>query len=138
MRYILTRLLWFAVVASLIAFGSLYMIENFILSREGGGNKVLVRDVIKPGEHNLSGMIMVPSMCDWLAVQTSQIEAKTYMLSFKTWREPYRDCENESVPRSFKATVFGPATGINFLASLDGRPLPISVVPSVYKKPISK
>ena len=134
MGYVVTRFVWFLIIASVIAFGSLYIIENYILSNYGTAPKVLVRDVIKPGEHSLSGMIMVPSLCDWLAVETSQIEEKTYELTFKTWKEPYRDCEHASVPRFFQATVFGPATGINFVATLDGKPLLISVVPTIYKK----
>lgn len=138
MGYFMSRFVWFLIVAGSVAYGSLWAIENLILSRDNNDFKVAVRDVIKPGEHNLSGMIMVPSLCDWLAVQTSQVGDMTYMLAFKTWREPYRDCKTESVPRSFQTVVFAPATGIDFMATLDGRPLPISVVPSVYRKQNSK
>ncbi|MEY4747409.1 MAG: hypothetical protein RLZZ416_458 [Candidatus Parcubacteria bacterium] len=140
MGYIVWPFLWFAFLAAAIAYGSYLFLGNIVHTRESGAlGSVMIRDELQPGVHNLFGMVSVPTPCDELIVHTEALSTSTFMLSFRTWREPaIKDCPKEETPRSFHAVVFGPAAGIEFVASLNGAGLPIVVLPYASKSGSSR
>ncbi len=88
---------------------------------------VLVRDSLKPGVHFLSGIVMVHRTCADLSVRSSKIDTGIYQLTFTTWEDPSIECVTDDTPRSFRTAVAAPAAGVQFIASLDGEPLRLSV-----------
>ncbi len=122
--------MWFFVATSLVSYGSYLVAGSIVHARAAGTyDPVVIRDVLGPGIHRLSGMIMVPTPCDQLSVRTHAVSSSTYMLVFKTWREPSVNCDTIEMPRPFHETVFAPATGVEFVATLDGASIPILVLP---------
>ena len=91
----------------------------------------MVRDELRAGEHQLSGMVMVPTSCHELSVDTATISRTDYALVFKTWREPSVTCSDDEVPRAFHTVLFAPAANVNITATLDGSGLPLIVLPIV-------
>lgn len=132
MGAILSRMLWFFVVASLIAY-ALYLVAGNIVSAQASGEHipVVVRDELGQGVHHLSGMLMVPTPCDQLSVRVEPSSDTTFVLVFRTWREPSVDCAMDKTPRYFRAILFAPSTGIGFTATLDTIGFPILVLPTV-------
>ncbi len=86
-----------------------------------------VRDVLKPGVHALSGMVMVQRTCDELTLTTETVSQTVHKLVFKTWQQPSITCVSEDAPRAFRAVVLGPAAGLTFIATLDDMPLTLVV-----------
>ena len=130
MEGMFSRLGWFSVVAIAIAY-ALYLIVGSIVNAEASGAHapVLIRDAVQANVHQLSGMIMVPTSCDELSVTKQTISPTNYALVFETWREPSIACTSDATPRPFQVTVFAPATGVYFSATLNGIAVPIAVVP---------
>ncbi len=125
------RLVWFFVVASALSYSIFLVAGNAIYTQALGESRVvLVRDFLKVGEHHLSGMVMVPSTCDQLSVETKEVDTATFLLAFQTWRQPYVDCEHTDTPRSFRVVVFAPSVGVRFIGTLDGAPLELAVTPA--------
>lgn len=130
MGAILSRMIWFFVVASLVAYATYLVAGNIVNAQASGENApVIVRDELGKGVHHLSGMVMVPTPCDQLSVRVDPISATQYALVFHTWREPSVDCKMDETPRYFRAILFAPSTGIGFTATLDGIGFPIIVLP---------
>ena len=132
MGAIFSRMLWFFVVASLVAYAS-YLVAGSIVSAQasGEGIPVIVRDELGRGVHHLSGMVMVPSPCDQLSVRVEPSSDATFVLLFRTWHEPSVDCAADETPRYFRAILFAPSTGVGFTATLDGIGFPIVVLPAL-------
>lgn len=125
------RLVKFTVIASCTAFLAFFVSDHAMSAfAEEGSATVVIRDVVGTGVHALSGIVMLPSLCDQLRVSSEKLETTRYHLVFSTWREPYRDCVAEETPRHFKSQVFAPSAGISFTAELDEKPLAIIVVPT--------
>ena len=76
---------------------------------------------------------MVDANCDEVSVRTEQLSEVEFELVLRTWSAPSIVCTEEQVSRAFRAVVFAPAAGVRFVASLDGLPLPITVVPVPIK-----
>lgn len=126
------RLVWFGIVASAFSYAGLLMMGSFVSAHAAQAYEpTLIRDDISAGAHHLSGMIMVPSSCDQLSVRGEQVSDTTYVLRFTTWREPSVACDVEEVPRAFRTVVFAPATGVEFIATLDDRPISIATIVSL-------
>lgn len=132
MSEMISRVLWFAVVAVTLSY-AVYLVVGSVLNARGSGayESVVIRDELGPGSHNLSGMVMVPTPCHQLSMRTEALSTSTYMLLFRTWREPSVYCAATEVPRYFRAVLFAPSTGVEFGATLDDRGLPIIVVPTI-------
>ena len=96
MRAIFSRMLWFLVVASFVAY-AVYLVAGNIVNAQasGEGIPVIVRDELGRGVHHLSGMVMVPSPCDQLSVRVEPSSDTMFVLLFRTWREPSVDCAAE-------------------------------------------
>jgi hypothetical protein len=128
------HLVWFFIVSTVVAYAVFLVAGSTIIRQaEADVNTVLVRDALAPGVHHLSGMVMVPRTCAQLTVRTRETETFTYEIAFGTWEEPNIECEEEPVPRRFTTVVFAPATGITFVGSFDGAPLPLVVYPVIGK-----
>lgn len=125
----LIRLVWFTIVASAIAYVIFLVAGSLTNTDIFSSNPIVIRDVLGSGTHQLSGMLMVPSTCDDLSAQTQELSSTTYELVFQTWQESSVVCKNEETPREFHVVAFAPATGVQFLATLDGTGFPIVVVP---------
>ncbi len=132
MSEMVSRVLWFAVVAVALS-STVYLVVGSALNARDSGvyESVVIRDELGPGVHRLSGMVVVPTPCHQLSVRTEALSISTYMLLFRTWREPSVYCAATEVPRYFRAVLFAPSTGVEFGATLDDKGLPIVVVPTI-------
>lgn len=133
MAEILRRLLWFFIVSCAIAYALFLLVGSTIHAQAIDQSRVVVaRDSLGQGVHNLAGMVMVHSSCAELSVRTEQLSQNTFELQFSTWNEPsLPSCAQEDTPRSFRALIFAPSVGVNFVATLDDEPLILSVIPSI-------
>jgi len=132
MGAIFSRMIWLLVVASLVAYATYLVAGNMVNAEASGENiPVIVRDELGQGVHHLSGMVMVPSSCDQLSVRVEPRSDITFVLVFRTWREPSTDCILDETPRYFRAILFAPSTGVGFSATLDGLGFPIVVLPAL-------
>ena len=131
MSAIISRMLWFFVVASLLAYAT-YLVAGSIVHAQASREytPVTVRDELGQGVHHLSGMVMVPTRCDDVSVRAEEVSSGTYTLVFRSWREPSTDCPADETPRYFRAVVFAPSVGVQFTASYDGTGFPIVVLPA--------
>lgn len=135
MSEVLWRMLWIATLTVATAYGSYIFLGNLLKtdnSREL--REVIASDIVSPGEHRISGMIMVPSQCHGLSVHVQQTTPSSYLLAFETWEEPYRDCPREEAVREFHAVTFAPSIGATFNATLDGKPFSLQLLEQYRKK----
>ena len=126
---LIRRLVWFAVVATAACFAIFFVLGNFFVASAQDEGPVPVRDVITSGTHRLSGILVLPLSCEELSVQPRQVSASEYALVFTTWQDPSIACPQTPTPRQFNAVVFAPSDGISFIATLDGKNIPIIVLP---------
>lgn len=132
MSDILRRMVWFFILSCAFAYGTFLVVGSAIRSEAVDRTRiVLVRDVLKPNEHHLSGMVMAHTTCAQISLTTEAVDAVTYRLVFKTWETPSVRCVAEDTPRSFRTVVFAPAVGVHFVASLDDELLTLVVEPVV-------
>lgn len=125
-----SRLAWFTAVAIVVAYVASALLGGIVNAKASGQNDpVFIRDKLHANEHDLSGMIMVPTPCDELSVQTESISQTDFALLFKTWHEPSVTCNSDATPRAFEAVLFAPATGVTFTATLNNKDIPVAVVP---------
>lgn len=124
------RLFYFALLASALAY-VVYLIGGATIyaQEELRQRTVWVRDHVSPNMHRLAGMVTLPSSCMELTVKTVQLSPSAFTLIFETWEHPYVECEHVPTRVAFHEIVFAPALGITFIATLDGKPLPIIVAP---------
>jgi hypothetical protein len=128
----LSRLAWFFIVSSAVAYVVFLVVGATIHARAIDASRIVTaRDVLKANEHRLSGMVMVQSTCAQLSVRAEQMSPTVYHLEFSTWEAPSVECEIVDVPRAFQTVVFAPATGVDFVATLDGEELPLVVIPTI-------
>jgi hypothetical protein len=97
----------------------------------GESSPIVVRDELKANQHQLSGMVNVPTPCDELSVKTQSVSDTNFELVFTTWRQPSMNCPDDPTPRAFRTILFAPATGVYFVATLDGKAFPIAVIPVI-------
>jgi hypothetical protein len=121
------HLVWFAIIATAVSYCLLVVIGNFVTASAENNGPLLVHDVVKPGAHNLSGMLMVPSACDQLSVHPEKVSASTYMLAFQTWQDASVPCPPRETPREFNAIVLS-SSSVQFLATLNGNGFPIRII----------
>lgn len=135
MGEIIRRLVWFFFVASIGSYAVFLLVGGTIHAEAIDLSRVVqVRDVLKPGVHALSGMVMVSRTCDELVVATQEISATVHKLEFKTWQQPSIPCITEDVPRSFRASVVAPAAGVDFIATLNDLPLTVVVYQEIAQR----
>ena len=125
------RLVWFAIVSSAASFAIFAVLGNFAIAGAENAGPVFIRDVLSPGVHRFSGMLLVPLACDELSVQSKPMSSTTFQLIFETWQDPSIQCPEEPTPREFRTVVFAPSAGVTFFATLDGRGFPIQILPDL-------
>lgn len=125
------RLLWFFIIACVVAYACLVVIGNALADEvDAVSRTVLARDTLTPGAHHLAGMIMVDKTCTQVSLKARQTDTHSYLLEFTTWDDPAAsECVHEEVPRPFRTIVFAPATGVTMTATIDGAPLLLVVLP---------
>lgn len=124
------RLATFTLSASVVAFVVFLIVGTAIQVRANERMRTVVaRDVVGPNVHRISGMVMVSSTCTMLSVHPVQISPVAYKLPFETWENPDAECAQSPTAIPFHTTVFAPASGVTFIATLDDSPLPIIVTP---------
>ncbi len=129
---VVRRMFTFTLFAVVVAYAVFLMAGATIYAQEEQRSKtVWVRDEISPNIHRLAGMIMLPSSCHELSVKTEKLSSDAFKLVFTTWEHPYIECADGVTPVAFHEVVFAPAVGVTFIATLDGRPLPIVVSPEI-------
>jgi len=124
------RIIWFGIVASMLAIASHFFFGSVFAAGISGSDVVVLQHSYKASEnkHELTGMILVPSTCHDLTVRSRDVDANTVALIFETWEKPYaEDCVEEVEPRAFSVVAFAPKE-IDFMAVMDGSWLPISVI----------
>lgn len=132
MRDIAMRLVWLFVSLSMITYAIFLMIGSMIQAQAIDQSRIVaVRDVLAPGVHHLSGMVMMPRTCAQLTVASEMVSSGRYRLIFKSWDVPSIPCSTEDTPRSFRTIVFAPAAGVQFVGTLDEAPLTLVVHPAL-------
>lgn len=133
---IVRRMVWFFIVACAVAYMVFIALGSTIQARALDQSRIVViRDSLQVGAHYLSGIVMVRRTCSQLSVSYEKVSDALYSLRFTTWDEPSVPCATEDTPRSFRAVVFAPSTGVRFIGSLDDEPLQLSVIPVVTRTP---
>ena len=127
MSAFIRRTVWFFAIACLFGYSTYLLVGS--RSEAAAEPALMIRDEVARGAHHLSGTINVPSWCYQLSMQTKQISAIVYALHFRTWLEPAVGCQTGEVPRHFETIVFAPSAGIQIIATIDGKSLPIIVAP---------
>ncbi|MDR3571368.1 MAG: hypothetical protein P4L81_04170 [Candidatus Pacebacteria bacterium] len=125
------RLVWFAIVATAAFFAIFVVLGNFALLQAQNPGVLAIHDIVTPGTHSLSGILVLPLSCDELSVATQKVSDTEYLLAFQSWQDPSIDCPKAPAPRAFQAVALAPATGVQFVATLDGKPLPITIITDV-------
>lgn len=126
----LRRLTTFGIASCFVAYVIFIVAGAAIRAQAVEQSRVVwVRDVISPNRHMMSGIVVVDSTCTELIVQPQQVSEIAYELHFTTWEYPNIECEHTPTPRAFHTAVFAPAAGVEFIATLDNRPLPIIIAP---------
>ncbi len=125
-------LAWVTAVCCAVA-GAIFIIGGeFIFARgPAQSSPVMIRDARSAGTHEFSGMVTVAQTCDQLQEHIEKISPSVYKIAFTTWREPSVPCEPGPVPREFHDILFAPDEGVDFVATQDGAPLSILIVPAV-------
>ena len=132
MKDALVRLVWFFIVACATSYVVFLIAGSAIRAQAIDESRIfLIRDSLKPGVHYLSGIVMAPSTCAQISVRSKQVSTTTYELIFTSWEEPSVPCVQDDTPRSFRAVVFAPAAGVQFIGSLNEEPLSLAVIPVV-------
>jgi hypothetical protein len=124
-------MVWFSFIATVISIIVIAVLGNTMYADAEGRSIIVVRDLIRAGSHDLSGMVVVDKICDELSVNVAQINPQSYYLDFRTWEVPYRDCGEEGIPREFHITVAAPSAGVMFSGGLNGKPLSVVILPQI-------
>mgnify|MGYP001608515362 FL=1 len=90
-------------------------------------NLVLV-DHYANGQHELSGIAMVPTDCHEIAVRVEESSGRTVSLLFEVWQQsPKSLCEDRHAPRAVRSIVQAPED-IEFRALVNDIPVSLRVV----------
>lgn len=131
MADMIRRLVWFAIVAAAATFAIFVVLGNFATLGAASEGPVPIHDLVSSGSHRLSGMLLLPLSCDEISVRIQSISPNVYELAFQTWQDPSVQCPASPTPRLFQTIVLAPQSGVSFVATLDGKAFPISIIPDV-------
>jgi hypothetical protein len=127
MSEILIRLVWLCAVSTAMAYGFFLLFGSLFAVHKQ--TPIVIQDALMPGKHTVSGIVMVPSPCTELTVQTAKLSPTTYTLELQTWEDPSVACQKIETPRSFNTVAFAPTFGIQFVVYLDGKTVPFQIIP---------
>lgn len=128
MANIIRDLIWFAVVAAAATFAIFVVLGSEVTAHAQDPGPAVFHDVISPGAHQLSGIVLVPYACDELTVQPEKIAGAEYELVFTTWKDPSIACPETPTARGFETVLFAPSLGITIIAALDSQAMPVRLV----------
>ena len=125
----LVRLTLFTVTAVLVAYTAHVFFGSIIFAAaEENTNAIVLRDTYKNEQHNLSGIVMVPSICHDLTVRAKDIDARSTAIILETWEQPFAtECDKTPTPRAIHVTAFGPE-GLELHGIMDGNWVPLAIV----------
>jgi hypothetical protein len=127
----LRRAGWICIVVVASAYLTFVSADHMFNSNNATTTPIIMRDILKKGEHDLHGKITVSSTCDEVSVTTEHIADNKYQLAFTTWVEPEVKCLQEPSERVFDTIIFAPSIGVQFIATLDTVPVPLAIYPSI-------
>lgn len=121
------RGLWSLILVLVSAYG-IYIFFGSQISAESAGRTgpVVIRDVVRGGEHFITGSLNVGFSCETLRLENRMIEG-VYELKFSTWRDPSLPCSPGPILRPFALELFAPSDA-RFVATNDDKPLNIVVL----------
>jgi len=129
MGEVLRNTAWFLFFSSITAYGAFLLLDGVVNAQtKQEARTIVVRDFLDRNVHNLSGMVVVPSVCHELIAYTKQLDPENYLLAFETWEDPSRTCAQNPVSRAFHLTLFAPPAGIAFQGMFNDRPIPLEVI----------
>lgn len=125
----MARLTLFTVTAVAIAYTAHIFFGGIIFAAaEQNANAIVLKDVYGNEQHELSGIVMVPSTCHDLTVRAKDIDARSTAIILETWEQPFAsECEKAPTPRSIHVTAFGPE-GLDLHGILDGEWAPLTII----------
>lgn len=121
------RILSLAVFASLFALAIHLFFGSVLAAQPPLVEELVIRNFYDGEKHTIRGRVLVPSECHDLDVWTSDLDGDTIAIVLDTWEQPYRDCAEEPVPKSFEIIAFAPAS-IDFRGVFNGRLIPVQLV----------
>lgn len=132
MGEVVRRMFTFSIAACAVAYVVYFLAGASIYAQAEAKQKtVWVRDQISPSAHHISGLVTVKNSCTELTEKAEQLSPLLYRLTFTTWEHPNTECTDYPVQKQFYDIIFAPAVGVHFIATLDGRSLPLIVVPYI-------
>jgi len=123
------RIVWFFCVGAALSYGTYLYSGSATSAAASDQGPLVIRDVIRRGEHHLSGIINVATSCSEITVTTHQVSPAIYSINFTTWNDPAITCAKEITPRPFSTILFAPSFGIRFIATLDDAAVPVTTYP---------
>ena len=121
------RGMWSVVVITVCAYGGYLFFGSQISAASSGESRpVVIRDVVRGGEHFLSGSLDVGFSCENLHLEDVSITGVN-VLTFSTWRDPALPCSPGPILRPFALALFAPSNA-TFTATLDDAPLDIVIL----------
>ena len=123
------QMLWILIVGFAISYGSYLFFGTISIDGAKSTARIAAIDVVRAGEHHISGVVLVPSRCHMLSVKAQELSAFSYRLAFRTWQEPSRNCTQGQVAEGFNTIVFAPSLGVNFDATVNDTPVPFDLIP---------
>ena len=121
------RGVWSLILVVTFAYGGYLFFGSQIMAQSSGSTKpVVIRDVVRAGEHFLSGSLDVGFSCETLRLESTSV-AGAYELEFSTWRDPAQVCSPGPILRPFALELFAPSDA-HFIATNEGVPMNIVVL----------
>lgn len=127
------RLLLFTFAASLVAGGILIIVGKLVFAHAAGEYEPsVIQESVRVTNgivtHHLTGMVEVHNTCNVLLQHIKQVDSTLFKIVFSTWRESSVECRNEKTPRHFRDSVTTATRDVVFIATLDGAPIPITII----------
>ena len=92
------RLLWIACAMAFVTYASyLFFASTLNATADLTEGNIIALDSVTVGAHHIRGMIVIPSECHGVSLDVRKMIPTMYIMEFRTWQEPYRDCPSEPV-----------------------------------------
>jgi hypothetical protein len=117
------RMLWVAMGSCVIAYASYLYFGSLVA--DARPLPVELVSTVKKGEHQIRGLVIVPSDCHSVHTRTEEVSASVFRLEFITQQESSRVCDKVATTREFNTVIFTPLERITLLATIDGESVPV-------------
>jgi hypothetical protein len=104
------RISIFAVFSIFLAISSHLFFGSILADANSSLFEIVIKDEFDSEKkaHSVSGKFIAPSKCHDVTVRTQDLNADTVIIIIETWEQPYRKCNQTSVPGSFEIVFFAP------------------------------